>query len=80
MATDKTQGLPHVTAASAAEIAAAAIGPLVQKRLSSLTRSRDACNAELAVIRGVAGFEGRIKYLERRIQDINNQIHPLVNK
>ena len=32
MATDKTQGLPHVAAASAAEIAAAAIAPFVQKR------------------------------------------------
>ena len=80
MATDKTQGLPHVAAASAAEIAAAAIGPYVKRRLNSLIRSRDACNAELAVIRGAAGFEGRIKYLEKRIQDINNQIHPLVNK
>ena len=45
MATDKTQGLPHVAAASAAEIAAAAIAPFVQKRLASLTRSRDACEA-----------------------------------
>ena len=46
MATDKTQGLPHVAAASAAEIAAAAIAPFVQKRLASLTRSRDACEAD----------------------------------
>ena len=36
MATDKTQGLPHVAAATAAEIAAAAIAPFVQKRLASL--------------------------------------------
>ena len=42
MATDKTQGLPHVAAATAAEIAAAAIAPFVQKRLASLLRSRDA--------------------------------------
>ena len=42
--------LPHVAAATAAEIAAAAIAPYVQKRLASLTRSRDACEAELKVV------------------------------
>ena len=56
MATDKTQGLPHVAAASAAEIAAAAIAPFVQKRLASLTRSRDACEAELKIVSGVPGL------------------------
>ena len=80
MATDKTQGLPHVAAASAAEIAAAAIAPFVQKRLASLTRSRDACEAELNIVSNVAGFEGRVKYLKSRITDLNNQIFPLVNK
>ena len=45
MATDKTQGLPHVAAATSAEIAAAAIAPFVQKRVASLTRSREACEA-----------------------------------
>lgn len=81
MATEKSQaGLPHVAAASAAEIANAAIAPFVAKRLASLIRSRDACNAELAVIAGAAGFEGRIKYLEKRIQDLNVQIFPLVNR
>ena len=50
MATDKTQGLPHVAAATAAEIAAAAIAPFVQKRLASLTRSREACEAELKIV------------------------------
>ena len=80
MATDKSQGLPHVAAASAAEIAAAAIAPFVQKRLASLTRSRDACEAELKIVSDVAGFESRVKYLKSRIQDLNNQIFPLVNK
>ena len=80
MATDKTQGLPHVAAASAAEIAAAAIAPFVQKRLASLTRSRDACEAELNIVSNVPGFEARVKYLKSRIQDLNNQIFPLVNK
>ena len=81
MATEKSQaGLPHVAAASAAEIANAAIAPFVAKRLASLIRSRDACKTELAVIAGAAGFEGRIKYLEKRIQDLNVQIFPLVNR
>ena len=80
MATDKTQGLPHVAAASAAEIAAAAIAPFVQKRLASLTRSRESCQAELNIVSDVAGFEARVKYLKSRIQDLNNQIFPLVNK
>lgn len=80
MATDKIQGLPHVAAASAAEIAAAAIGPYVKRRLFSLTRSRAACEAELKIVSDVPGFEARVKYLNKRIQDINNQIHPLVNK
>ena len=80
MATDKTQGLPHVAAASAAEIAAAAIGPFVQKRLASLIRSRESCEAELNIVSDVAGFETRVKYLKKRIQDLNNQIFPLVNK
>ena len=80
MATDETQGLPHVAAASAAEIAAAAIAPFVQKRLASLTRSRDACEAELKIVSDVRGFEPRVKYLKSRIQDLNNQIFPLVNK
>ena len=79
MATDKTQGLPHVAAASAAEIAAAAIAPFVQKRLASLIRSRDACEAELKIV-DVPGFEARVKYLTKRVQDINSQIFPLVNK
>ena len=80
MATDKTQGLPHVAAATAAEIAAAAIAPLVQKRLASLTRSCDACEAELKIVSGVPGFEPRVKYLKNRIQDLNNQIFPLVTR
>lgn len=80
MATDKTQGLPHVAAASSAEIAAAAIAPLVQKRLASLTRSRDACEAELKIVSDVPGFEVRVKYLKKRIQDLNNQIFPLVTR
>ena len=56
MATDKTQGLPHVAAASAAEIAAAAIAPYVDKRLASLIRSRDAVQAELKIIFGIPGL------------------------
>ena len=80
MATDKTQGLPHVAAASAAEIAAAAVAPYVQKRLASLTRSRDSCEAELKIVGDLPSFEGRVKYLKKRIQDLNNQIFPLVNK
>ena len=80
MVTDKTQGLPDVAAATAAEIAAAAIAPFVQKRLASLTRSRDACEAELKIVSGVSGFDSRVKYLKSRIKDLNNQIFPLVNK
>ena len=80
MATDKTQGLPHVAAASAAEIAAAAIAPYVQKRLASLTRSRNACEAELKIVCDVPGFWPRVKYLNNRIQDLNNQIFSLVNE
>ena len=74
MATDKTQGLPHVAAATDAEIAAAAIAPYVQKRLASLTRSRNACEAELKIVCDVPGFWPRVKYLNNRIQDLNNQI------
>ena len=82
MATDKTQGLPHVAAATSAEIAAAAIAPFVQKRVASLTRSREACEAELKIVSQsrYAGFEDRVKYLNKRIQDLNNKIFPLVNK
>ena len=69
MATDKTQGLPHVAAATAAEIAASAIAPFVQKRLASL----------LHIVTGFRGFEDRVKYLEARIRDLNNKIFPLVN-
>ena len=56
------------------------IAPFVQKRLASLTRSRDACEAELKIVSDVPGFEPRVKYLKNRIQDLNNQIFPLVNK
>ena len=80
MATDKTQGLPHVAAATDAEIAAAAIAPYVQKRLASLTCSRNACEAELKIVCDVPGFWPRVKYLNNRIQDLNNQIFSLVNK
>ena len=80
MSTNKTQGLPHVADATAAEIAAAAIAPFVQKRLASLTRSRDACEAELKVVSEIPGLWPRVKYLNKRIQDINNQIFSLVNK
>ena len=79
MSTDKTKGLPHVAAASSHEIAAAAIAPFVQKRVASLTRSREACEAELKIVSGFAGFEDRVKYLESRIRDLNNKIFPLVN-
>ena len=78
--TIRPQGLPHVAAATAAEIAAAAFAPFVQKRLASLLRSRDACEAELKIVSGVPGFESRVKYLTKRVQDLNSQIHPLVNK
>ena len=37
-------------AATDAEIAAAAIAPFVQKRVASLTRSREACEAELKIV------------------------------
>ena len=80
MSTDKTKGLPHVAAATDAEIAAAAIEPYVKKRLVSLLRSRDACEAELKIVSGVAGFEARVKYLKSRIEDLNYQISPLVNR
>ena len=80
MSTDKTKGLPHVAAATDAEIAAAAIAPYVQKRLASLIRSRDACEAELKVVSEIPGFWPRVKYLNKRIQDLNNQIFPLVNE
>ena len=69
-----------MAAASAADIAAAAIAPFVQKRLASLIRSRDACEAELKIVADVPGFEARVKYLTKRVQDINSQIFPLVNK
>ena len=74
MATDKTKGLPHVAAATSAEIAAAAIAPFVQKRLASLIRSREACEVELKIISGFSGFEERVKYLTKRVQSINSQI------
>ena len=79
MATDKTQGLPHVAAATSAEIAAAAIAPFVQKRLASLTRSREACEAELKIVSGFRGFEPRVKYLKSRINDLNTQIFSFTN-
>ena len=56
------------------------IAPFVQKRLASLLRSRDACEAELKIVSGVPGFESRVKYLTKRVQDLNSQIFPLVNK
>ena len=62
------------------EIAAAAIAPFVQKRLASLIRSRDACEAELKIVSGVPGFDSRVKYLNNRLKHINNEIFPLVNK
>ena len=80
MATDKTQDLPHVAAATSAEIAAAVIAPYVLKRQASLIRSRDACEAELKIVSDVPGFEARVKYLTKRVQDLNSQIFPLVNK
>ena len=70
MATDKTQGLPHVAAATTAEIFGAALAKDVQKRLASLTRSRDACEAELKIVSDVPGFEARVKYLTKRVQDL----------
>ena len=69
-----------MAAASSHEIAAAAIAPFVQKRVASLTRSRDACEAELKIVSDVPGFEPRVEYLKSRIQDLNNQIFPLVNR
>ena len=77
MATDRTQGLPHVAAATSAEIAAAALAPYAEKLLASLIRSRDAVQAELKLIFGIPGFWPRVKYLNKRIQDINNQIFPV---
>ena len=53
---------------------------IVKKRLVSLLRSRDACEAELKIVSDVPGFERRVKYLKSRIEDLNYQIFPLVNK
>ena len=72
MSTNNTQGLPHVAAVTAAEIAAAAIAPFVHKRVASLTRSREACEAELKIVSGFRGFEDRVKYLESRIRENRN--------
>ena len=80
MATDKTQGLPHVAPATAAEIAADAIAPFVKKRVASLARSLVACEAELNVVSNVPGFEARVKYLKGRMKDLNDQLSPLLNK
>ena len=52
----------------------------MKKRLVSLKRSRDACEAELKIVSDVPGFERRVKYLKSRIEDLNYQISPLVNK
>ena len=60
MSTDKTKGLPHVAAATDAEIAAAALAPYAEKRLASLIRSRDAVQAELKIIFGIPGFDSRV--------------------
>ena len=67
MATDKTRGLSHVVVATDVEIVAAAIVPYVQKRLVSLIRSRDACEAELKVVSEIPGFWFRVKYLNKCI-------------
>ena len=48
--------------------------PLCKKRVASLTRSREACEAELKIVSGFRGFEDRVKYLEARIRDLNNKI------
>ena len=69
-----------MAAATTAEIFGAALAKHVQKRLASLTRSRDACEAELKIVSDVPGFEPRVKYLTKRVQDLNSQIFPLVNK
>ena len=80
MATDKTKGLQHVAPATDAEIATTAIAAFVKKRLDSLMRSRDYCEAELRIVSDVPGFEPRVKYLMNRIKDLNDQIFPLVNR
>ena len=80
MSTDKTKGLPHVAPATDAEIAAASSAPYVYKRLASLMRSRDACEAELKIVCNVPGLLPRVKYLKSRIQDLNDQIFSLRNE
>ena len=61
--------------ATAATINAIRTAFQVQKLLE-----RDAREAELKIVSNVPGFESRVKYLKSRIQDLNNQIFPLVNK
>ena len=66
--------------AAATAAVSAALAPYAEKRLASLIRSRDAVQAELKIIFGIPGFDGRVKYLNNRLQHINNEIFPLVNK
>ena len=44
------------------------------------TRNNNITRIELKVVSEIPGFWPRVKYLNKRIQDINNQIFPLVNK
>ena len=73
MTTEKSQGLPHVAAASAAEIAAADIGSFVEKRLASLIRSRESCEAELNIVSDVAGFERHTIKLRNTTRNLTSQ-------
>ena len=53
-----------------------ATGCVVNRDPRVLIHGRDI----LKIVSGVPGFEARVKYLSKRVQDLNSQIFPLVNK
>lgn len=72
--------LPGIPPISPSDMAADKLAKLADKRAATIERSIDKCEDELSVIRGVPGFESRVKYLDGRVNAFRVELSKLFTK
>ena len=77
---DQDPCLPGVPPISPSDMATSKLAELADKRIARIGRSIAKCEDELAVIRGVSGFEARVKYLDCRVNAFRVELSKLFTK
>ena len=71
---------PGVPPISPSDMVTSKLAELADKRIATIERSIAKCEDELAVIRGVPGFESRVKYLDSRVNGFLIELSKLFSK